>query len=335
MRRDLGYSKQFPILELAKRLGIKVVRHKALCFSGHDIKTPSLHFYEESNSWKCFGSCGKSGDTILLVQEVLGLGFIEAVDWIEGKSSVSRQNLPAQPKQGHPKSEKIKRDPELYRWFIDKCGSVSRDEGVRYLQEHSISSENALKHRICELRSPERALIKALDVWGASRLIRSGIATKVGEKTKLIWNSYCILFPFIEQGEVTYIQARLLGSGPKFIGLRGLPPRLYNIDILAGLEPGAIVHLCEGIPDCLAAESIGLNAMAVLGATNFKPEWVDYFWNYTVRVLPDGDQGGKTFAELVQKNFKERGKSVSVVPVQKNLDVADVVLRMRDRDGSD
>ena len=75
---ELDNIRATPIEEVAERLGIEVVRHKALC-PFHDDRHPSLHFDVKRNRFKCF-SCGASGDVISLVQRYLNIGFKEAVD---------------------------------------------------------------------------------------------------------------------------------------------------------------------------------------------------------------------------------------------------------------
>ena len=76
---ELNDIRATPIEEVAEKLGIRVVRHKALC-PFHDDRHPSLRF--KGNRFKCF-SCGESGDVIDLVQRYLNIGFKEAVEWME------------------------------------------------------------------------------------------------------------------------------------------------------------------------------------------------------------------------------------------------------------
>ena len=65
-KEKIETAKAFPIVELAKSLGIEVGRdNKALC-PFHIEKTPSLSFDKRTNLFKCFG-CVESGDTICKV----------------------------------------------------------------------------------------------------------------------------------------------------------------------------------------------------------------------------------------------------------------------------
>ena len=86
--KDVTAIKRISIMEVAARLGIKVSRNKAMCFMGHDKLTPSLTFTLRTNSWKCFGACGKSGDGIQLVREKLECDFRTALAWFESEFRV-------------------------------------------------------------------------------------------------------------------------------------------------------------------------------------------------------------------------------------------------------
>ena len=75
---ELDDIRATPIEKVADKMGIRVVRHKALC-PFHEDRHPSLHF--KNNRFKCF-ACGASGDVIDLVQRYLNVEFKEAVEWI-------------------------------------------------------------------------------------------------------------------------------------------------------------------------------------------------------------------------------------------------------------
>lgn len=50
-----------------------------VCCPIHGESTPSLHIYDESESWHCFGSCGEGGDVVNFIRKVEDCGFNEAV----------------------------------------------------------------------------------------------------------------------------------------------------------------------------------------------------------------------------------------------------------------
>ena len=66
-RIQLQKLRDLPIEGVAERLGLRVVRHKALC-PFHDDHHASLSFKVSKNTWRCF-VCGASGGTLDLVSE--------------------------------------------------------------------------------------------------------------------------------------------------------------------------------------------------------------------------------------------------------------------------
>jgi len=74
-------AKSVPILDVAKELDINHKGNRNIpCIKGHDSNTASLSFDIRRNTFKCFG-CGIGTDSIDLVQEVLGLDFVDTMEW--------------------------------------------------------------------------------------------------------------------------------------------------------------------------------------------------------------------------------------------------------------
>lgn len=73
------------------------IKSSKVCCPIHGETTPSLHVYEDSESWYCFGSCGLGGDAIEFVKQIDGYEFKEALnkvceileiseeEWLESK----------------------------------------------------------------------------------------------------------------------------------------------------------------------------------------------------------------------------------------------------------
>lgn len=344
---DLSAIKQIPILDVATQLGIQIRGKKAMCFGGHDKNTPSLSFVPNKNIWKCFG-CGKGGDTINLVEEVLGCDFRTTLDWFTAKYNVeakkhensvrrkafSRDAVPlsASRLSSSPSHEQrqFSSDPELYSWLMGECGEVKHPSGTEYLESHGISKDVAKRFGVRELCKPRLVFRKLIERWGAKRTFSSGLAWgETGTPERLIWTSYAILFPFSLHSDIGYIQGRRFTGEPKYLNPRGISKPLYNIDRLSSLSAGAVVHICEGVPDALALETQGLAAVAVLGATSFRKEWVKLFMRLDVVLMPDGDRGGETFSRTISGLFLDHGKTVTAVQLPPGMDVADVLGQIR------
>ena len=85
-RIQLQKLRDLPIEGVAERLGLRVVRHKALC-PFHDDHHASLSFKVSKNTWRCF-VCGASGGTIDLVMRYLNMSFLEACRWLADEHNV-------------------------------------------------------------------------------------------------------------------------------------------------------------------------------------------------------------------------------------------------------
>lgn len=339
--------KQLPILEVADSLGVTVKNKQAMCFTGHDKATPSLSFRPQTNRWKCFGACGKGGDGIQLVREILGLDFISAVDWLGStfklglvsESNQLKSRIHAQsPGPYLPKSESTGEwfpDPEVYSWFLDRCGEIKDSLGLSYLESHAISNDAAKHFNLRELRKPEKAFDSLVKEWGIERIKRCGITRNSKFGPSLLWNRYTLLFPFFEGGSITYIQGRPLGGDIKYLNLKGITKPLFNQDKLLTMRPGDVIHICEGVPDALSLETCGLNAVAVLGATSFLPQWVELFLKFRIVVCPDGDRGGETFEKTITKFFLRRSKGIKTLHIPEGMDVAAVLAQIKNKNVTD
>ncbi|NQT55025.1 MAG: toprim domain-containing protein [Desulfobacteraceae bacterium] len=349
---NLDEINSISVLDIASRLGLKVRGRKALCFDGHDRKTRSLSFEPQRNIWTCFG-CGKKGDSIQLVIEILSCDFWGALEWFRdnygiqlSKSRYFSDRSIRKYNKHATKVKKVKRhskvlyqevqsqpDIEFLTWFLNKCGPVKAVEGIEYLNSHGISLELANKFSVRELGNPSYAFAQSVKKWGAERVSESGLTWRSSsvKPNKLIWSSYSLLFPFFHEDKVVYIQGRLFAGSRKFVNPAGILKPLFNETKLDKLTPSESIHLCEGIPDAIALEGEGLAAVAVLGATSFKESWIDKFIPYNVIIMPDGDSGGNTFAETMKKYFAKRGKSISVIQAPQGADVASIVAKQKDK----
>ena len=78
---ELQKLRDLPIEGVAERLGMQIVRHKALC-PFHDDHHASLSFLTRRNTFRCF-ACGAHGGTIDLVMRYLNKTFTEACRWLQ------------------------------------------------------------------------------------------------------------------------------------------------------------------------------------------------------------------------------------------------------------
>ena len=121
---ELQKLRELPIEGVAERLGLQVVRHKALC-PFHDDHHASLSFSVRRNTFRCF-VCGAHGGTIDLVMRYLGKDFLDACRWLADEHNVILTEY--QPSQAKP-AEPF--DTSRYERFFER--PWLNDEARRFL----------------------------------------------------------------------------------------------------------------------------------------------------------------------------------------------------------
>ena len=107
------------IVDVARAYGINVNRNnKALCCF-HNEKTPSLSFHKEKQIFKCF-SCGKGGDVISLVSELLNINALEAAKNINYNLCLGLYfNSPTPKYEVNRYKEKRKTEEAFKKWELE------------------------------------------------------------------------------------------------------------------------------------------------------------------------------------------------------------------------
>ncbi len=75
---DIHTAKQAKCSEILTTYGIKLSRNTCIC-PFHKETTPSFSVKESANTWKCFGACSTSGDSIDLFMKLYNCSFLQAV----------------------------------------------------------------------------------------------------------------------------------------------------------------------------------------------------------------------------------------------------------------
>lgn len=343
---DLDSIRKIPVLEVAKRLGIKILGgNKAYCFGGHDKLTPSLSFSASKNIWKCFG-CERKGNVIGLVEQYNKCDFLSAVDWLSNNFNLRITNTDKRKTFMKARREpqvcnslvykktkttilsemRYEPDPEIYNWLLKNINPIKNSIGQEYLKNHGISDKTVEIFGIREIIDPQKTFNEMKRIWGAERIFHCGLINRKNNfPDSFIWKSYTLIFPFFINSSVFYLQGRQFRREPKFLNPTGISKQIYNVNRIDTLSPGSVIHICEGIPDTLAMEEYGFPAVGILGASSFKKEWVDLFINLDVVLMPDGDKGGQTFFKIITKEFNERGKTLRTVIIPEGKDVSDLI----------
>ena len=233
---ELQKLRDLPIEGVAERLGLHVVRHKALC-PFHDDHHASLSFKVSRNTFRCF-VCGESGGTIDLVMKYLRKDFLDACRWL---------SLSPRPLQRERELHSAAESP------LPLEGDRGRLSFYARFFEHPWLSPEARRFLFDERR---------LD----PRVVRWCRLTSWKDKQGVPW----LQTPYYDrEGKLIGIQNRNLikGATPRFRFPTGSQCRLYGLPVLNLLKPGETLFITEGCSDCWSMLSAGHKAIAIPSAT--------------------------------------------------------------------
>ena len=273
---ELQKLRDLPIEGVAERLGMHVVRHKALC-PFHDDHHASLTFNVRRNTYRCF-ACDAHGGVIDLAMALLPSrggregAFLDACKWLaDGSNIILTEYKPKEMKPPKPF------DAQRYERFF----------------ERPWLNEAARKFLFDE---------RKID----PRVVRWCRLTSWKDRQGVNW----LQIPYYDrQGKLVGIQNRNLVKGalPRFRFPQGSECGIYNLPVLNRLKPGDALYITEGCSDCWAMLSAGHKAIAIPSATLLKPKDVEQLLTINYELLtefhmyPDRDEPGeRLFLQLQQ-----------------------------------
>ena len=267
---ELQSLRDLPIEGVAERLGLRVVRHKALC-PFHDDHHASLSFNLRKNTYRCF-VCGEHGGTIDLVMRCLHKDFKEACRWLGGDSYETKTKTEATMTLAPQPSF----DARRYECFFEHpwLGEAAR----RFLFEERHLDERVV--RWCRLSSwRDRRGVDWLQIpyYG-----RDGRLVGV-QNRNLDWDA----------------RSPDTGAAPRFRFPRGSECGIYNLPVLNRLREGEPLYIAEGCSDCWSLLSAGHKAVAIPSATLLKPNDLSLLLTLgsqlstPFHMFPDSDEPGE------------------------------------------
>lgn len=110
--------------------------------------------------------------------------------------------------------------------------------------------------------------------------------------------------PAIGPNGVYSLRFRALdGREPKYLGMEGIPTRLFNLRALH--EAKDEIHITEGEMDAMTLEQCGLHAVAVTGSQGWKKHHPRMFAGFSrVFLWQDSDEAGRAFVRRVSDSLQ-------------------------------
>ncbi len=307
----LDELKLIPILEVARCLGIQTNQRRNIrCpFPDHPDKNPSFSFILTSNRCWCFG-CGRGGSVIDLVALVLGISARDAISWLRKNngSDVLRRKQPDPIKTTKPSFEIKEVDdfipnPEIYEYLLSICPLQHQTEN--YLNSRGFSATTLSHFRVGALVDARNTRVKLVDRFSEISIQKAGLCGKYPQS--LVFPAQSVLFPYIQNGEIVYIQSRILPDaiGPRWMGLQGIKKPVYNIDVIARHKN---IYICEGVTDVLSAYELKIPAIGLQGASSQLPKVVlNGLKEKIVNIISDKDDAGKRMASRLTVALRNAG----------------------------
>ncbi len=307
------------IVDVARRHGITIDKHgHAQCFNQHDQKTPSLTFYEDSQTYHCFG-CNAHGDAISLVQAVQGCPFWDAVNSLAHESGMELY----QSENGF--------DPEVFGRVADCLEAAARiyhewlEPDDSYLAERGISYETAKRFTIGRTRGRDD-LCRILQERGigADTLLMSGLVKTDG--TDFFQDH--IVIPIRSQGRVVDFYGRSLTENGGCHHWR-LPNDRFRVGdgLFNWLPRASEIILVEGVFDALALIHNGFsNTVATFGTQGLKDRYVRKLARQKaqkVYICYDADESGTKAALRDAWSLADAGIDVSILDLPDGTDPFD------------
>jgi len=315
--------KHLPIEDVAERLGISVIRHKAKCFM-HDDRHPSLSFGKNGYRWKCF-VCDKGGaNAISLVMAFNEYDFKQACEWLCSAYGIYYTST----NQTYPRIKRIPQSrirqsnctqkehlfsTKITHWIIEHAKLST--ESQRFLFDERQLDRNVIAQLKVGSISDANLLLKYLQqMFSIEILLESGLVKQTNSRLYLTLFTPCLLFPYFDEtGVLVGLQSRYLGNNPKapkFQFISNQKSHFFNLAIINKLKHGDHLYIAEGITDCLALLSAGFPAVAVPSATTIPIEDLRKLKEYNLYMFPDNDESGEHGFHEIRTKLINMGKTL-------------------------
>ncbi len=330
--------------------GIALVKNgtrlKARCpFPDHQDKTPSFFVFPRTQTFQCFGRCGRGGDVLDFIQEWHGCSFREAVARLSGGPLLSSSNgstglLKSRgarvPVRHHllvdlEQEESQRASPGEFASVLTLASEIyhrtllRHPEVLSYAQERGIApaSVKSMQLGYADGRALPAYLAAHAELREAARA--AGLVSDQGREQL----AGRLIFPEKRSGDTCYLIGRIVPphrSRYKYLGLSLAKPLLGYGDALAQILAAGVQYrgilVLEGAVDRVIALQWGLpvyvvSLVAAWASTGQVRELLDLLerrGGATILLGLDNDDPGRTAALGLLSELRAIGVPTTVVP---------------------
>lgn len=263
-----------------------------------------------------------------LVMKMRNIEFVDACEWLtdrhlgrasawsdSGRRSAGKAAAATRASNPPLKTENANApDHEAFEWLL--LNSALSSSGYDYLANRGFSAETIAYFRVGQIGDRGKAMRKAVARFGLERLRRCGLVCGGKFGDRFVFPAGYILFPFIIDGSVAYLQARRPDSGTKWRWLcpNSLLPPVFNLSVLA--DSTATISICEGVTDVISAHELGMPAIGLVGANaRLDDVTLNLLRGRNVAIFGDRDVAGSRFA----RHLVDRLAGIGVTAIPKRL----------------
>jgi len=288
--------------------------NKALC-PFHEEKTPSFFVNPEGQYFHCFG-CGVGGDVFRFIELYENKPFMEVLSELANQAGIFLSVLTSEVRQ---RIKEVRTIEDILTETAMFYHQSLIPEVISYLtKERGFTEETISRFQIGYANGKLREHLIDKRKFSLDPCLKAGVLKKEKEDGVRDYFYHRVIFPNLKRGMVVHISGRSPdGQEPKYLNLPGKIRYFYNEDALSSKA----VYIAEGILDCLSAIQAGYPAVAILGSSNFKPEYLPKFSRCeTVYLCLDGDKAGEEGALKIGALIGERAR---IVRLPEGIDLND------------
>jgi len=313
-----------------KKRGTRLVA----CCPFHGEKTPSFYVDDNKGFFHCFG-CGKGGDLLTFAQEIEGVSFVEALDFL---ADIAGIELPKRGRRGPSRDtvEAIRAINDDTVTFFEQ--QLAHHQGAKdYLARRGITQNTAKLFKLGWAPDSFDALFEQLKPHHDPRMLElCGLfkLNKNGKPYSLFRGR--LIFPIRDvYGHTIAFGGRLIGDeeGPKYINSPETPvytkgKHVYNLDFAkVYLKKRPEIVVTEGYMDAIQLYQAGIGGVIAGLGTAFTPEQARLLNRLADKVYLnfDADAAGFKAARASIETFLTLDMEIGVISLPDKQDPDDFI----------